>query len=332
MKDAFFWTSTTEARPCPLCGRREHTVVSERMQHSLDLVTVICNECSFVFTNPLPARETYERFYRDAYADYYGHITTPPPATTVTQEPADLRAKFERIERVRPLKGSRVLELGPGQGLFLWWAQHRGCSVLGIEPSPKFCSVLAQAGLPHLQCSLDGVDAVTVGQFDIIAMFHVLEHFFDPNEALSQCRSLLAPRGLLAVEVPNILKPFGSLDRYFLRYVHPSSFSPTTLEAVLAKHGFRSVHTDEGGNDWRSPQNLFVIAENQNDVSDPSLSGPGEVAQVLHAFQDYRRRWRRGLVLKWQARRLALLLKRSAMKAGRPVKRVIFGGRGRSTA
>ena len=58
---------------------------------------------------------------------------------------------------------------------------------------------------------------------------------------------LLADGGILAVEVPNILKPFRSLDRYFLRYVHPSSFSPLTLETMLQKHGFQQRFVDEGG-------------------------------------------------------------------------------------
>ena len=93
------------------------------MQHGLDLTTVICNECSFVFTNPLPARETYERFYRDAYADYYGHITPVPEGSRLKTEPVSLTAKFKALEQARPLAGCRLLEVGPGPGLFLWWAR-----------------------------------------------------------------------------------------------------------------------------------------------------------------------------------------------------------------
>jgi SAM-dependent methyltransferase len=204
--------------------------------------------------------------------------------------------------------------------------------VLGVEPSPDFCRPLAETGLPHLRGTLAEVHPAIHGTFDIIFMSHVLEHFYDPNEALKQCRLLLSDGGILAVEVPNILKPFRSLDGYFLRYVHPSSFSPRTLQALLAKHAFRSFHTDEGGSDWRSPQNLFVIAGKHSEVAGKSRYVRAEVGQVLRALRNYRRRWRRCLALKWHARSLALGLRRSVIKTGRPVKRILFGGGGKATA
>ncbi|MBE0542931.1 MAG: class I SAM-dependent methyltransferase [Verrucomicrobia bacterium] len=248
------------------------------------------------------------------------------------REPVYLAAKFTALEQARPLVGCRLLEVGPGQGLFLWWARQRGCEVLGVEPSPDFCQVLAETGLPHLRGTLAELHPTTHGTFNVIYMAHVLEHFYDPNEALRQCRALLSDGGILAVEVPNILKPFRSLDRYFLRYVHPSSFSPQTLQALLTKHCFRSFHKDEGGNDWREPQHLFVIAEKQKDGPDQPLSVPAETDQVLKALQNYRRRWRGCLSLKWHARSLALGLRRRVIKAGRLVKRMLLGGRGKVIA
>jgi 2-polyprenyl-3-methyl-5-hydroxy-6-metoxy-1,4-benzoquinol methylase len=328
MKDAALWTRVSETRTCPLCGGIRHTVASQRMQHGLDLTTVVCQECSFVFTNPLPARETYERFYREAYADYYGHITPKPICAGVTTEPAQFTAKFNLLAQKVTLSGSRLLEVGPGNGLFLWWARHRGCEALGVEPSPEFCSVLASAGLPYLQGVLSDVRPETHGLFDIIFMSHVLEHFYDPNEALQHCRALLKETGILAVEVPNILKPFRSLDRYFLRYVHPSNFSPRTLHTLLDKQGFRSFHTDAGGNNWRLPQNLFVIAEKQQAVPEQRLSAPGEADRVLHALQSYRRQWCRSLALKWHARDFFLPMKKMGFRLGRPIKRRLMGIRG----
>ena len=109
MIDTSLWTQTTTPRPCPLCGAEERNVVSRRMQHGLDLVTVICSKCSFVSTNPMPPRETYERFYQDAYADYYGHITPKPDGSRLKSEPLSLTAKFNRIGQTRSLAGCRLL-------------------------------------------------------------------------------------------------------------------------------------------------------------------------------------------------------------------------------
>jgi 2-polyprenyl-3-methyl-5-hydroxy-6-metoxy-1,4-benzoquinol methylase len=297
------------------------------MQYGLDLRTVICNECSFVFTNPLPARETYERFYQDAYADYYGHITPTPEGSRLKMEPVSLTAKFNRLEQTRPLAGCRLLEVGPGQGLFLWWAQRRGCKVLGVEPSPDFCRVLASAGLSHLQGTLKDVREEIHGRFDIIFMSHVLEHFYDPNEALEQCRQLLFDGGILAVEVPNILKPFRSLDRYFLRFVHPSSFSAETLVAMLEKHGFQPETIDEGGNDWRSPQSLFVLARKTDKMPAQPQLPPQRAEQVLDLLERYRRIWRWKLAPLWYGRSLLLKARRIACRPARGLKRLVLNRR-----
>lgn len=311
------WLKTGATRPCLLCGGTESTPISSRMQLGLDLTTVICSRCGFVFTDPMPDRETYEEFYVKAYADFYGHITPPPPANRVPREPAAFRTRFERIEKVRPLAGARLLELGPGQGLFLWWAQRRGCSVLGIEPSPEFCSVLAEAGLPHRQCTLEDVDPSQAGHFDLIAMFQVLEHFFDPNAALKHCRALLAPGGLLAVEVPNVLKPFRSLDRYFLRYVHPSTFSPATLQAMLEKHGFQPLHADTAGSDWRTPQSICVLAQKLPECPQ-AIPIPKQLAAEVVAFLcEYRVRWRWRIAPRWYARAFWLRGRRIALRPAR---------------
>jgi 2-polyprenyl-3-methyl-5-hydroxy-6-metoxy-1,4-benzoquinol methylase len=296
------------------------------MQHGLDLTTVICDECSFVFTNPLPTRETYEQFYRDAYAQYYGHITPKPEGLRLKLEPVSLTAKFNRLEQTKPLAGCRLLEVGPGQGLFLWWARQRGSQVLGVEPSPDFCRVLAEAGLPHLQGTLADVRVETHGRFDIIFMSHVLEHFYDPNEALTHCRLLLSDGGILAVEVPNILKPFRSLDRYFLRYVHPSSFSPKTLVAMLNKHGFDRETLDEGENDWRSPQHLFVIAKKCS-AETASHGKPAQRAEVvLETLARYRSHWAISLAPRWYVRSSLLRTRRHLFRIARWVRQMIRSG------
>jgi hypothetical protein len=93
----------------------------------------------------------------------------------------------------------------------------------------------------------------------------------------------------------------------------------------LAKHGFRSHHTDEGGTDWRSPQNFFVISEKQKAVPDQLLSAPGEADRVLQALLDYRREWRQRLAPKWYARSLARGTRRLAARLGRPIKRRLMG-------
>jgi 2-polyprenyl-3-methyl-5-hydroxy-6-metoxy-1,4-benzoquinol methylase len=285
------------------------------MQHGLSLTTVICQRCGFVFTNPLPEKEIYERFYTEAYSTYYGHIAASPHGEKRVNMPKTIERRLDQIKAIGPLTGARLLEAGPGYGLFLWWAQKQGAEVLGVEPSPDFYRELKANGTPAILGSLEDIDIDQVGQFDIITMFHVLEHFYDPNDALVRCRNLLQPRGLLVVEVPNILKPFRHLDRYFLRYVHPCNFSPETLCAMLEKHGFDTLIMDQGGDDWRSPQNLFVIGRKRERVPSEWSFPRQSAGEVLHHLRRYQSRWSLTLGPSWLV-----------LDAYRATRKAIFGG------
>jgi SAM-dependent methyltransferase len=297
------------------------------MQHNLNLTTVICNNCSFVFTNPLPPQDTYERFYVEAYEKFYKYTLTRPASGFGENEPAYFTRRLDWIESVNALKGLRLLDVGPGQGGILWWARRRGAVVMGIEPSPLLSQDLANLGLPCVCSSFGNLQMPTNKKFDIIVMSHVLEHFYDPNPALEKCRTILADSGILVVEVPNILKPFRSLDRYFLRYVHPSSFSPQTLQGMLEKHGFSVKFIHEIEDNWHSPPGVFAIAYLDNEIAQHN-SLPGQSAEeVSPILKNYRRRWVYYLGAAWHVHRVFLKGRRLAYRVARRMKRTILYGR-----
>src|SRR5690606_28520647 len=175
-----------------------------------------------------------------------------------THEPAKATIRLDRVEPHHSFKNSRGLEFGPGLGWFMYRARERGSEVFGIEPSSEFTRTLQDEGLPCVQGTFEEFGQAKIGTFDMIVMLHVLEHFYDPNRALQKCRELIRDGGTLVIEVPNIVRPYGSLDRYALRYVHPTNFSPSTLAALLSKHGFEVLLVDEFGANERAPQQLFI--------------------------------------------------------------------------
>jgi SAM-dependent methyltransferase len=312
--------ATCAARPCPLCGGRSTRVISRRMQHRLDLITVLCNGCGFVFTNPMPDQAVYESFYEYSYAEFCGSKAL---GVTAKEEPDEIARLLDRLEALQPLRDSWILEVGPGRGQFLWCARQRGAEVLGIEPSKPFAAVLRQAALPAITQKLS--DAHLDGMaFDVVILRHVLEHFYDPNSALEQARRPLREHGLLLVEGPNILKPFRSLDRYFLRYVHPSNFSPRTLVAFLSKHGFETLFIDDGGEDWRCPQDLLVIARKVVGKPVPvrSAQHPREVLEML---ERYRRNWFWPGAARWRVWHLMVLARRLLIRLARKLRGGVLG-------
>jgi SAM-dependent methyltransferase len=314
------WTQTGESRHCPVCGGLDRVVFSSRMQYELELRTVVCRHCSLVYTDPPPRKELYERFYVEAYADFYGRVSASTPNSNSTSVPQRIGWQLRQIESMRPLERSRLMEIGPGKGAFLWWARQRGAEVMGLEPSREFAQNLRSAGLNVIEGKLGDPTISRLGKFDIVAMFHVLEHFFEPVAALKNIRDLLAPDGLLVIEVPNILRPFRSLDRFFLRYVHLFQYSPATLCLLLGNCQFSVLKIDEGIDDWRSPQSLFVIA---------SLSGFGTPSHsvddpqtVIAGLRAYRRRWALYGALRWHAWRRAVAARSIAIR----LRQRMFGG------
>ncbi len=290
------------------------------MQHGLDMRTVICNACTLIYTDPPPRKQLYEQFYVEAYADYYGRLATGAPKLNGARIPDRIRWQLEQIENVRLLWMSRLLEIGPGKGAFLWWAKEGGADVLGLEPSPEFARSLCSAALDVVESSLDTCNLAALGKFDIIVMLHVFEHFYDPNGALQKIRQLLRTGGLLVVEVPNILKPFRSLDRYFLRYVHLFQYSPETLRWILEKNGFELVTAEEGGSDWRNPQSIFLIAR-MRDCPKPSSILKGNLERMITVLLEYRRRWSLYGAVRWHLWRRAIAVRSMAFRVVRRVLR-----------
>lgn len=156
---------------------------------------------------------------------------------------ARLREVERRFSIVRSLMnfsdGKTLLEVGCHEGLFLNKARAAGTSVFGIEPNRKAAARARQIGLDVFCGTFEEFDASR--SYDVIVLFHVLEHFDNPRAALEKIYSLLDPGGLLALEVPNIASypaRKGGPRWTYINDEHVSYFSPGTIEMLLTSVGF----------------------------------------------------------------------------------------------
>jgi SAM-dependent methyltransferase len=120
-----------------------------------------------------------------------------------------------------------------------------GWEVHGVEVAPE----LAQHAREEFNLDVSTGPAEVAlprfpnDHFDVVSMWHVLEHLFDPSWVLAEVYRILKPGGRLMLEVPN----FHSLSRFILRTYwfplelprHLYHFTPQTLQAMLTKGGFR---------------------------------------------------------------------------------------------
>jgi SAM-dependent methyltransferase len=148
------------------------------------------------------------------------------------------------IERQVPEKG-RLFEIGVGAGVFLAAAARRGWVASGIELSPTAVAFARdRLGVDVMECSAETMP-LDVAPFDVVVMFDVIEHFFDPMTVLRAIRSILRPGGVLVVATPN----YRSLSRHALGsqwailspFEHMYYFSEETLRRGLHRAGFTNV-------------------------------------------------------------------------------------------
>jgi 2-polyprenyl-3-methyl-5-hydroxy-6-metoxy-1,4-benzoquinol methylase len=105
---------------------------------------------------------------------------------------------------LRPLSyGSRVLEVGVGQGAFLAKAKKAGLEVIGIELNPEGAKAARDMGFDIIEQDMSSLHDQDSGAWDCICAFQVLEHLAHPREFLDQAVALLKPGGLLVLSVPN---------------------------------------------------------------------------------------------------------------------------------
>jgi SAM-dependent methyltransferase len=125
-------------------------------------------------------------------------------------------------------------------------AKKMGFDVCGIEPSPRSIGHARRTlGNDVYQIDIQNIDSVRAldGKFDIIALWHVLEHIADPTALMDHIKNRLAPSGVVLIAVPNMASyqsQWGKADWYHLdppRHIH--HYSPKSLQMLLAKHGFK---------------------------------------------------------------------------------------------
>jgi SAM-dependent methyltransferase len=187
--------------PCPLCQRLEATVASQRSRTGDPLTTLSCNHCGLFRNDPLPTSEELRRFHEVEYRESYKGIRTPKPRN-VYRSARLAMYRLQRLARRLP-PASKVLDVGSGSGEWLAVLQRAGHRVCGVEPDPFYGEFARQRY--GVQVETKGILdlARPENSFEVITLFHVLEHLPDPLAALQHFREWLPPGGLLVIEVPN---------------------------------------------------------------------------------------------------------------------------------
>lgn len=188
---------------CPLCVSPDVSTSLRVIDHHLtqEIFTVAsCSSCGFAFTNPRPSAQELGHYY--ASANYISHSNRQRGLVASLYYFARsiaLRSKYHTITRLTG--GKSLLDYGCGAGAFLAHMRARGYSVEGVEPGAEARILASQTASCTVHTSLDDIGP---RQYDVITLWHVLEHVSDPSETLHRLKQLLSPTGVLLIAVPDL--------------------------------------------------------------------------------------------------------------------------------
>jgi SAM-dependent methyltransferase len=243
-------SSWFEATACCACGGRASSVFIEAED---DLTGrpgrfrfVRCQGCGLVFQSPRLTIEHVKPYYDDKYIAHQdrGRWGAIAPLVTWAFGAVD-RAKLRLVGRYTDLRSSsNALDVGCGTGSFLTaLRESTGSSVTGVDfvdlsDRPTLRGVRFYHGLFYDQPFDDE-------RFDLVTMWHFLEHDYDPLRSLVAARDLLAPQGRLLVEVPRLdslsFKLFGDRWPGLQAPQHTALYEKSTLLAMLDRAGLELV-------------------------------------------------------------------------------------------
>lgn len=194
-----------------------------------------------LITSPQPSLDTLGKYYESV--DYISHTDSKrslfEKAYHFVKNIA-LKNKLNLINSLQPNKG-RILDIGAGTGDFLSVAKQDGWQTIGVEPSDKAKTIAKNKGVSFVEETAE----LESHSFDVITMWHVLEHVPNLDNQIKELKRLLKTNGTLIVAVPN----FKSFDaKYYGKFwaaydvpIHFWHFSKKAIKMLFEKEGMQLV-------------------------------------------------------------------------------------------
>lgn len=231
---------------CPWCGNpteHHYLKVKDYFLTKEDFELYECDQCGLIFTVPRPAPDVIGKYYQSE--DYYSHQENQHgliPRIYEKVKTINLRNKVKMA--IGGLPKGRLLDIGCGVGDFLNQIQKQDWEVMGIEPSEDAKSI-AKNRLGFCPLSPSDYSSLEDHSFDVITMWHVLEHVDDLKSQTKELTRLLKTGGRLIIALPN----YQSFDcQYYKDHWaawdvprHLNHFSSDCLQHIFSSIGFQCV-------------------------------------------------------------------------------------------
>lgn len=232
---------------CPVCGSSQISFCFHCTDNSIskqEFALWECKECAVRFTREAPGQDEIGPYYQsEAYVSHTNSQKGIINRIYHVVRKITMQNKRRLVNKVSGKLKGKLLDIGAGTGMFLKTMQDAGWEVLGLEPDEDTRN---RASEIH-QVELQPVESLFIlpQKYDVVTMWHVLEHVHQLHEYIKKIETLIAEGGHFMIAVPN----YTSFDGYFYGKDwaaydvprHLYHFSPASMNKLLAMHGFKVI-------------------------------------------------------------------------------------------
>jgi 2-polyprenyl-3-methyl-5-hydroxy-6-metoxy-1,4-benzoquinol methylase len=231
---------------CPVCQSKniDYIITAEDFLVTREKFQIYsCQKCGLRFTNPRPDDNQLAGYYdSNEYISHSDESSSLVGGLYKIARTFTLKRKRRLIEKLSLKK--HLLDVGCGTGHFIDHCQQHGWQTSGIEPN-EVARKQAEARTNTL--ILQDLSEVAGLTYEVITLWHVLEHLPNLEQTMNQLKSLLAPSGVLTIAVPNFEAYEASVFKeYWAAYDVPRHlyhFNRNAMEHLTSKIGLKIVRT-----------------------------------------------------------------------------------------
>ncbi len=229
---------------------RDYTVSKEKFDLVLD------ENLDMLITSPKPKGEELSKYYESE--NYISHTDSNKSLVDKVYQIVKNYSIKKKVNLINSFETDKktILDIGSGTGDFLVACKNNGWDIHGIEPNNKAKTIalkkirissnnisnVIKNNIGDLLCDLNDIQ-----KYDVITMWHVLEHVPNLSEYILSLKKLLKPNGSLIIAVPN----YKSYDaqyygKFWAAYDVPRHlwhFSQKSIQLLFSKHDFQIVKT-----------------------------------------------------------------------------------------